>query len=154
MVACVKIWILYVQWSCLYVPVLWEPSKTWSSNLSPFIVTGRSRWLRGVRQASTALTRWDCGFVSWRGAWMSVCCECCLLSCRGLCDGPIPRSEESYRLCVSVIRFNSNILDLQRVGRKWSRLRIRKKDRIKKECCYCRPSHIHTVMHSLYELYT
>jgi hypothetical protein len=28
---------------------------------------------------------------------MSVCCECCVLSGKGLCDGPIPRPEESYR---------------------------------------------------------
>ena len=31
------------------------------------------------------------------GAWMSR--ECCVLSCRGLCDGLITRPEESYRLC-------------------------------------------------------
>jgi hypothetical protein len=31
-------------------------------------------------------------------AWMFVCCECCVLSGRVLCDGPIPRPEESYRL--------------------------------------------------------
>jgi hypothetical protein len=35
------------------------------------------------------------------GAWMSVCCECCVLSGRGLCDELVPRPEESYRLCVS-----------------------------------------------------
>ena len=29
---------------------------------------------------------------------MFVCCECCVLSGRGLCDGLITRSEESYRL--------------------------------------------------------
>jgi hypothetical protein len=29
---------------------------------------------------------------------MSVCCECCMLSGRGLCDGLIARPEESYRL--------------------------------------------------------
>jgi hypothetical protein len=27
-----------------------------------------------------------------------VCCECCVLSGRGLCDGLITRLEESYRL--------------------------------------------------------
>jgi len=32
------------------------------------------------------------------GAWMFVCCECCVLSGRGLCDGLITRTEESYRL--------------------------------------------------------
>ena len=31
-------------------------------------------------------------------AWMFVCCECCVLSGRGLCDGLIIRSEDSYRL--------------------------------------------------------
>jgi len=29
---------------------------------------------------------------------MFVCCEYCVLSGRGLCDGLIPRPEESYRL--------------------------------------------------------
>ena len=34
---------------------------------------------------------------------MLVCCECCVLSCRGLCDELITRPEESYRLwCVVV----------------------------------------------------
>jgi hypothetical protein len=32
---------------------------------------------------------------------MGVCCECCVLSDRGLCDELITRPEESYRLwCV------------------------------------------------------
>ena len=36
-------------------------------------------------------------------AWISVCCECCVLSDRGLCDELITRPEESYRLwCVVV----------------------------------------------------
>ena len=30
------------------------------------------------------------------GAWMFVCCECCVLSGRGLCDKLITRPEESY----------------------------------------------------------
>jgi len=34
---------------------------------------------------------------------MSLCCECCALSGRGLCDEPIARPEESYRMwCVVV----------------------------------------------------
>jgi hypothetical protein len=34
---------------------------------------------------------------------MFVRCECCVLSGRGLCNGPITRPEESYRLwCVLV----------------------------------------------------
>jgi len=35
------------------------------------------------------------------GPWMSVCCEGCVLSGRGLCVGLVTRPEESYRvLCV------------------------------------------------------
>ena len=33
---------------------------------------------------------------------MSVCCECCVLSDRCLCDGPIPFPEESCG-CLSVV---------------------------------------------------
>jgi len=34
---------------------------------------------------------------------MDVCCECCVLSGRGLCDELLTRPEESYRLwCVVV----------------------------------------------------
>jgi hypothetical protein len=37
---------------------------------------------------------------------VDVCCECCVLSGRGLCDGLINRPEESYRLwCVVVCVF-------------------------------------------------
>ena len=35
------------------------------------------------------------------GAWMSVCCECCVLSGRGLCDESIAPPEESYLCGVS-----------------------------------------------------
>jgi hypothetical protein len=34
---------------------------------------------------------------------MFVCCECCVLSDRGLCDGLIIRPEESYRLWSVVV---------------------------------------------------
>ena len=37
------------------------------------------------------------------GAWIFVCCECCVLSGRGLCDELITRPEESYRLCCVVV---------------------------------------------------
>jgi hypothetical protein len=30
--------------------------------------------------------------------FMDICCECCVLSGRGLCDGLITRPEVSYRL--------------------------------------------------------
>jgi hypothetical protein len=36
------------------------------------------------------------------GSMNSVSCECCVLSGRGLCDGPIPPPEESCRMCACV----------------------------------------------------
>ena len=37
------------------------------------------------------------------GAWIFVCCECRVLSGRGLCAELITRPEESYRLCCVVV---------------------------------------------------
>jgi len=37
------------------------------------------------------------------GAWIFVCCECRVLSCRGLCDELITHPEESYQLCCVVV---------------------------------------------------
>jgi len=55
----------------------------------------------GERSAAAHLLR------SWvripPGAWIFVCCECRVLSGRGLCDEQITCPEESYRLwCVVV----------------------------------------------------
>jgi hypothetical protein len=58
----------------------------------------RSQWPRGLRRRSKAARL----LRSWvripTGVWMFVCCACCVLSGRGLCDGLIIRPEESYRL--------------------------------------------------------
>ena len=58
----------------------------------------RSQWPRDLRRRSTVA----CLLRSWvripLGAWMFVCCECCVLSGRGPCDGLITRPGESYRL--------------------------------------------------------
>jgi hypothetical protein len=61
----------------------------------------RSHWPRGLRRRSVAA----CLLGLWvripPGAWMFVCCECCVLSGRSLCEELITRPEESYRLwCV------------------------------------------------------
>ena len=43
------------------------------------------------------------------GAWIFVCCECRVLSGRGLCDELITRAEESYRLwCVVVCNLETS----------------------------------------------
>jgi hypothetical protein len=63
-------------------------------------------------------------------AWMSVCCECCVLSGRGLCDGLITRPEESYRLwCVIVCD-----LEISRVRRRWPTLGCFPENNINNKC--------------------
>jgi hypothetical protein len=37
------------------------------------------------------------------GAWMFVCCECCVCQVEVYCDGLIIRPEESYRLCCVIV---------------------------------------------------
>ena len=42
--------------------------------------------------------------------WMCVCCECCVLSGRGLCVELVTRTEESYRLwCVVVCDLENHV---------------------------------------------
>ena len=63
----------------------------------------RSQWPRGLRRRSVAARL----LRSWvripPGQWIFVCCECRVLSGRGLCDELITRPEESYRLCCVVV---------------------------------------------------
>ena len=67
------------------------------------IVSGRSWWPRDLRHGSAAARLLGMWVRIPPGAWMSVCCECCVLSGRGLCDELITRTEESYQLwCVFV----------------------------------------------------
>jgi hypothetical protein len=44
---------------------------------------------------------------------MSICCECCVLSGRGLCDELIIRPEESYRLCCVVVCDLENLVNVE-----------------------------------------
>jgi hypothetical protein len=65
--------------------------------------TRRYQWPRGLRHRSTADRLLRLWVRTPSGAWMFVCCDCCVLSGRGLCDEIIIRPEESYRLrCVVV----------------------------------------------------
>ena len=64
---------------------------------------GRFQWPRGLRHRSVAARL----LVLWvripPGAWVFVCCECCVLSGSGFCDELITHPEESYRMwCVVV----------------------------------------------------
>jgi hypothetical protein len=58
---------------------------------------GRSQWPCGLRRRSSAARLLRSCVRLPPGAWMFVCCECCVLSRRGFCDGLITRPEESYR---------------------------------------------------------
>ena len=69
-----------------------------SSLISPVPVAARSKAYVCGRSPVEIV-----GSVPTGGAWMFVCCECCVLSGRGLYDELITRLEESYRLwCVVV----------------------------------------------------
>ena len=78
----------------------------------------RSQFPRRLRRRSAAARL----LRSWvripPGAWMFVCCECCVLSGRGLCDKLITRPEESYRLCCVIVCD----LETSRVRRPWPAL--------------------------------
>ena len=64
----------------------------------PWCTYSRSQWPRGLRCRSAAASLLRLWVRIPPGAWMFVCCECFVLSGRGLCDGLITRPEESYRL--------------------------------------------------------
>ena len=64
---------------------------------------GRSQQPRGLRRRSTAARLLRLWVRISLGAWTFVCCECCVLSGRGLCDELITRPEESYRLWSVVV---------------------------------------------------
>ena len=144
---------LDVSWPCFVCTCFLKNSQ----NILIKFISTYCNWPRYLRHTSAALTRWDCGFESCRGAWMSVCCECCChvevcVTGRSLVQGILPCVCVCVCASVSVIRCNNNSLDLQWVGRKWSRQRERKKGR--ERICNHRPSHVHILLYSLYVLYT
>jgi hypothetical protein len=62
----------------------------------------RSQWPRGLRRRSAAVRLLGSWVRIPPVVWMFVSCTVFVLSGRGLCDGPITRPEEPYRLwCVS-----------------------------------------------------
>jgi len=73
-----------------------------------FITTHAVTWnvpipvaLRGLRRGSAAACLLGLRVRIPPGKWMSLSCECCVLSGRGLCLGLIIRPDESYRVsCV------------------------------------------------------
>jgi hypothetical protein len=60
---------------------------------------------------------------------MFVCCECCVLSGRGLCDELITRPEEFYRLCCVVV------CDLENLKNEEAMTRLGSQHHRKKKIC-------------------
>ena len=93
--------------------------QLWNKNTHFFIIVKcctkpnirRSQWPRGLRRRSAAVRLLRLWVRIPPGAWIAVCCDCCVLSGRGLCDGLITRPEESYRMCgVSECDHESSIM--------------------------------------------
>ena len=78
----------------------------------------RSQWPRGLRCRFAAARMLRSWFRIPPGAWMFVCCDCCVLSGSGLCDELITRPEESYRVWYVVV-FD---LETSRMRRPWPAL--------------------------------
>jgi len=101
---------LYVQvWYNLFTCQRYKQScRRKSAHLLVYIMrlyynTRRSQWPRGLRRRSAAARLLRSWVLIPQGAWIFVCCECCVLSGRCLCDELITRLEKSYRIwCVVV----------------------------------------------------
>ena len=75
---------------------------------SPNATTCRSQWPRGLRRRSTTVRLLGSWVRIPPAAWKFVCCECCVLSSRGLCDELAPCPAKSYRLwCVVVCKYET-----------------------------------------------
>ena len=93
----------------------------------------RSQWPRGQRRRSTAARLLRLWVRIPPEAWMSVCCKCCVLSGRCLCDALITPPEESYRMwCVVVCDPEAS-----RMRRSWPALGCRATENICICVCVC-----------------
>jgi len=90
-----------VSWAKLFILYLRE---VWF-NIILLFTACRFRWPRRIRYGSAAAHL--LGLRIWipPRTWTSLSCECCVLSGKGLCDGPITYTEESLPsvVCLNVI---------------------------------------------------
>jgi hypothetical protein len=99
-------------------------TPSFDKNFEYVISTGNrwSQWPRGLscRSAAARLLR------SWvripPRAWMFVCCKCCVLSGRGLCDELTTRPEESYRLWCVAVWYRNLVYDEPNINQLWFNL--------------------------------
>jgi hypothetical protein len=64
--------------------------------LNNYTVFRQSHWSRRLRPESAAVHLLGLWGRIPPGTWMFISCECCVLSGRGFCVGPITHPEESY----------------------------------------------------------
>jgi hypothetical protein len=84
-------WQLWQQMDCLSLTI-WQIIV-----MHAFVGKGafcRCRWPHGLRPSVAGIA------VSNPAGGTKVCCECCVLLGRGLCDGPISHPNTSYRACM------------------------------------------------------
>jgi hypothetical protein len=96
------------------------------------LIFGQSQWPCILRHGSVIACLLELWVWIPPVAWMSLCCDCCVLSGRDPCNGPNPHLEESYWVFVSLsmIRCNNNPMHLQWVGRRsQNKKETRKKER-------------------------
>jgi len=110
----INIILLSSDTQCMFLhclqPTMWEvsimmalTSKFVDITLFFFFFFCWSQWPRGLRRRSAAALLLRLWVRIPQGAWMFVCCQCCVLLGRSFCDKLITRPEESYRLwCVVV----------------------------------------------------
>ena len=109
-----------LQCSCFYCSKYRNLSRQCLCGVNLCIVGNkwcRSQWPCGLRCRSAAARLLRLWVWILPGAWIFVCCECCVLSGRGPCDGLITHPEESYRLWSIVL---SDLETSSRMKRPWT----------------------------------
>ena len=90
------------SWFSLHTHTL-LPCRNWKGTFFCFcdILLCRSQWPGGLRRRSSVARLLRLWVRIPPAAWMPFCCDCRVLSGRGLCDELITRAAKSYRLwCV------------------------------------------------------
>ena len=105
---CICLVIAVHSWYCLLIPMKLndkphdrQTNRTCAvyGNCITSCSPSRSRWPRGLRRGSVSAWLLGLRVRIQPGACMSVSCDCCVLSGRGLCVGLITCPEEYYRVC-------------------------------------------------------
>ena len=92
----------------------------------------RSQWPRGLKRRSAAARLLGMRVRIPPGTWLSVSCECSVLSGTGLCVGLITRSEIPYRVwCVWVCEWS---LDNEQTPANWGLFRHKQNAEILWHC--------------------